>query len=72
MQELRQYLYDMAFQCPWKYDESVKNLSTPVDLIEQMVKQAVFKRFYKEIPFIMNLQLKEFRVTNKASSKMIF
>lgn len=34
MEELRKYLYDMAFQCPWKHDESVKHLTTPVDLIE--------------------------------------
>ncbi|CAD8157660.1 unnamed protein product [Paramecium octaurelia] len=70
MEELKQYLYSQSFQCRWKYNENQKHLFTPMDQLEQIVRQAIFKRFYNEIPFIIGIYVKEFRVTNKESAKI--
>ncbi|CAD8123219.1 unnamed protein product [Paramecium sonneborni] len=70
IEDLKQYLYSQSFQCKWKHNENQKHLFTPMDQLEQIIRQAIFKRFYKEIPFIIGIYVKEFRVTSKESAKI--
>lgn len=69
--ELKQYFFDQSLKCEWKYESSIKNVNTPVDQIYQICKSAVFKRYFEEVPFIIGIEIKEFRVTNKDNALVV-
>ncbi|KAM3127476.1 hypothetical protein pb186bvf_020406 [Paramecium bursaria] len=69
--ELKQYLFDQSLKCQWKYESAIKNVNTPVDQIYQLCKSAVFKRYFEEVPFIIGIEIKEFRVTNKDNALVV-
>ncbi len=48
---LKNYLEREALRRPWKFHSDISSNQTDVDKAEQMIKQIIYNRFYKEIPY---------------------
>lgn len=50
---LKAYLEGEALRRPWRYHPDLNSTQTDVDKAEQIIKQILYNRFYKEIPYDM-------------------
>lgn len=47
---LREYLIDRATERPWLYEPNVVSEKSPVERAEEAMKQAVFEKYFHELP----------------------
>ncbi|CDW81315.1 gtpase era [Stylonychia lemnae] len=56
MDQLRNYLMSKAKDKPWQYHPEQKSKQSEVDKVEESMKQAIFEKFFKEIPYQIGIK----------------
>ena len=57
LEDLREYLFDNAVERPWMYDPTMVSDKSPVQRAEELMKQAVFEMYFKELPHTIGIQV---------------
>ncbi|KAL4478964.1 hypothetical protein ABPG72_019401 [Tetrahymena utriculariae] len=70
--QLLEYLESEAIPSQWKRHSKIKTDLSKVDIIEQIVKSAIFSRYFEEIPYQTGVSLKEFSQRNDGLIKLHF
>ena len=57
IKELKQYLESECYNSPWLYPPALKTTLSDVDKLEEVMKAAIFNRFFHEIPYTTGINL---------------
>ena len=64
IEQLLTFLHNNNLPGKWLHSEKITSPYSEQDLIYQIIKSAFFDRLYKEIPYLLNYQIREFHFKN--------
>lgn len=72
IENLKGYLKQESFRRPWKYHPSVTSTLSETEKMEQIIRQNVFKRTYKEVPYQTLIELQSWVPLSNGELSLVF
>lgn len=66
---LIEYLEDTTKEAPWRRNANAKVNGNEIDIINEMVKSAIYRRYYYNIPFQTIFDVTEFAIKSDGTIK---